>query len=64
MSLLGIDIGTTGTKGGVFTADGRMLAFAARSYPLIVPDAVLVACNCGLEIWLQNTGKKISNTLL
>jgi xylulokinase len=38
MSLLGIDIGTTGTKGAVFSADGRMLASAGRIYPLIVPD--------------------------
>lgn len=37
MSLLGIDIGTTGTKAAVFAADGTILASAYREYPLIFP---------------------------
>jgi xylulokinase len=37
MSLLGLDVGTTGTKGVVFDLDGRILASAYREYPLISP---------------------------
>ena len=37
MSLLGLDIGTTGTKGVAFDLDGRILASAYREYPLISP---------------------------
>jgi xylulokinase len=37
MSLLGIDIGTTGTKAVAFSADGKVLATAYREYPLIFP---------------------------
>jgi len=35
MSLLGIDVGTTGCKAAVFTADGICLAQAYREYPVI-----------------------------
>ncbi len=38
MSYLGIDIGTTGCKAGVFSADGRLLALAYREYPLLSPE--------------------------
>jgi xylulokinase len=37
MSLLGIDIGTTGCKAIVFRVDGQALAHAYREYPLIHP---------------------------
>ena len=37
MSLLGLDVGTTGAKGVVFDLDGRILASAYREYPLISP---------------------------
>ena len=37
MSLMGIDIGTTGCKVGVFTADGLLLAQAYREYPTLHP---------------------------
>jgi xylulokinase len=37
MSLLGIDIGTTGCKAIVFRVDGQVLAHAYREYPLIHP---------------------------
>lgn len=36
MSTLGLDIGTTGCKAAVFSADGAMRASAYREYPLIV----------------------------
>lgn len=34
MSLLGLDIGTSGCKAAVFNTDGEILALAKRSYPL------------------------------
>ncbi len=37
MSLLGLDVGTTGTKAVAFDLDGRMLASAYREYPLRSP---------------------------
>ncbi len=37
MSLLGLDVGTTGTKGVAFDLDGRVVASAYREYPLISP---------------------------
>ena len=37
MSLLGIDIGTTGCKVGAFSVDGKRLALAYREYPTLHP---------------------------
>lgn len=37
MSLLGLDVGTTGTKAVAFDLDGRIVASAYREYPLISP---------------------------
>ena len=42
MSLMGIDVGTTGVKAVVFAQDGRQLAQAYREYPLLNPQARLV----------------------
>lgn len=38
MSYLGLDIGTTGCKAGIFDAQGRLLALAYREYPLLAPQ--------------------------
>jgi len=38
MSLMGLDIGTTGTKATIFNEEGRMLASAYREYPLLHPQ--------------------------
>jgi xylulokinase len=38
MSYLGIDIGTTGCKAGVFSGDGVLLTLAYREYPLLAPE--------------------------
>lgn len=38
MSLLGIDIGTSGCKAGAFSADGRCLGMAYREYPTLHPQ--------------------------
>ncbi|MBI4560222.1 MAG: hypothetical protein HY706_21735 [Candidatus Hydrogenedentes bacterium] len=37
MSLLGLDVGTTGTKGVAFDLDGSPIASAYREYPLLSP---------------------------
>lgn len=37
MSLMGLDVGTTGAKATVFNADGDVLASAYREYPLVQP---------------------------
>lgn len=52
MSLLGIDIGTTGCKAGAFSEDGRCLHLAYREYPTLHPrpgwaeldSAAVMAC--------------------
>ncbi|MBO5271027.1 MAG: xylulokinase, partial [Clostridia bacterium] len=36
--LLGIDVGTSGTKSAVFTSDGTLVAEAPASYPLYQPE--------------------------
>ena len=36
--LLGIDVGTSGTKSAVFTSDGTLVAEATASYPLYQPE--------------------------
>jgi xylulokinase len=38
MSLLGIDVGTTGCKSGLFSQDGRLLAFAYEEYDFSRPE--------------------------
>ena len=38
MSLLGIDVGTTGCKAGIVTADGQIVALAYREYPILHPQ--------------------------
>ena len=37
MSLLGVDVGTTGTKAVAFNLDGEVIASAYREYPLLSP---------------------------
>ncbi len=38
MSLIGLDIGTTGCKAVIFTMDGDILGRAAREYPILTPQ--------------------------
>jgi xylulokinase len=38
MSLLGIDVGTTGCKAGIVTTGGDILALAYREYPILHPE--------------------------
>ena len=37
MSIMGIDIGTTGTKAIAFSEDGKVLAQAYNEYDLVFP---------------------------
>ena len=50
MSLLGLDIGSTGTKGLVFSEDGRVIAKAYREYPMRFPRAGWVEIDSN-EMW-------------
>lgn len=38
MSLMGVDVGTTGVKAVVFDEDGRLLSSAYEEYPLLFPE--------------------------
>ena len=37
MSVIGLDVGTTGCKAIVFDETGRILARASREYPVLIP---------------------------
>jgi xylulokinase len=50
MSVLGLDIGTTGTKAVVFAEDGEILASAYEEYPLIFPRPGWAEIDSGV-IW-------------
>ena len=50
MSLLGLDIGTTGCKAIVFDADGHILASAYREYPLDQPQPGWIELDAAL-VW-------------
>lgn len=50
MSLLGIDIGTSGCKAAAFSADGRCHAMAHREYATLHPGPGLAELN-SLEVW-------------
>ncbi len=50
MSLMGLDIGTTGTKAIVFSRDGKILAAAYREYPLHSPQAGWLEINPN-QVW-------------
>lgn len=50
MSLLGLDIGTTGCKAVVFNLDGKFLASAYREYPLIFPKPGWIELDSNL-VW-------------
>ena len=50
MSLLGVDIGTTGCKAAAFTEDGRCLASAYREYPTQHPAPGLAELD-SLAVW-------------
>ncbi|NUQ62954.1 MAG: hypothetical protein HUU20_10715 [Pirellulales bacterium] len=38
MSTMGVDVGTTGCKAGVFDSEGNLRALAYREYPLVSPE--------------------------
>ena len=50
MSLLGVDIGTTGTKAVAFTPRGRIIASAYKEYPLHHPQPGWVQLD-PVEVW-------------
>jgi xylulokinase len=66
MSLIGLDVGTTGCKATIFAPDGRIISHAAREYSILTPrpnwveqDAELVwrrACEALREAVSKNHG--------
>ena len=50
MSLLGIDVGTTGCKSVVFSEDGKILSQSYKEYPEIYPKPGWVEMNPE-QIW-------------
>jgi len=50
MSLMGLDVGTTGVKAMAFTPEGKVLARAYREYPELYPKPGWVEMNPD-EIW-------------
>ncbi|MFQ6065744.1 MAG: FGGY family carbohydrate kinase [bacterium] len=64
MSLMGLDVGTTGVKAMAFTPEGKVLARAHREYPELYPRPGWVQMNPD-EIWrstkevISEVGKKV-----
>ena len=54
MSYLGLDIGTTGCKAGVFDARGNLLTLAYREYPLLFPE----------RGWAEIDSEQVSNACM
>ncbi len=54
MSLMGLDVGTTGVKAMAFTPEGKVLARAYREYPELYPKPGWVEMNPN-EIWKCST---------
>ena len=52
MSLLGIDVGTTGCKAGVMNAEGHLLALAYREYDILNPQPGWAELD-GRAVWGQ-----------
>jgi xylulokinase len=52
MSLLGIDVGTTGCKAGVFAEDGRLLASAYEEYDVCRPQPGWAELDA-VEVWTR-----------
>ncbi|MEM2084076.1 MAG: FGGY family carbohydrate kinase, partial [Nitrososphaerota archaeon] len=61
MYLLGIDVGTSGTKSIIFDLNGKIISRAYVEYPLIFPDHGFIEQNP--EIWWDATIKTIKNAM-
>lgn len=61
MSLLGLDVGTSGCKAAVFSGDGRMLALAYREYDTLRPKPDWAELDVH-EVWekVQETIREVS----
>jgi len=62
MSLMGLDVGTTGVKAMTFTPEGKVLARSYREYPELYPKPGWVEMNPN-EIW-RSTKEVISEVAL
>ena len=52
MSLMGLDIGTTGTKANIFNEEGKIVASSYREYPLLHPRPGWIELAPG-QVWLS-----------
>ncbi|MDP2982545.1 MAG: xylulokinase [Candidatus Latescibacter sp.] len=59
--LLGIDLGTSSVRAGIFREDGARIAIAARAYPIETP--VPGASLQDPELWWRRTGEAIAEAL-
>ena len=59
--LLGIDLGTSSVRAGIYREDGARLAIAARSYPIEVPSPEISEQNP--ELWWRGTCEAIGESL-
>jgi sugar (pentulose or hexulose) kinase len=55
MSLLGLDVGTTGCKAAVFSTDGRLLALAYAEYDYRSPEAGWAELDVQAMVRLERT---------
>lgn len=60
-SLLGIDLGTSSVRSGIFREDGTMVALACRTYPIETPSAGRAEQDP--ELWWQQTCESIKEAL-
>ena len=60
-NLLGIDLGTSSVRAGVFRENGRRLSVAARAYPIEAPSPEISEQNP--ELWWIKTCEAVRETL-
>jgi xylulokinase len=59
--LLGIDLGTSSVRAGIYREDGARLSIAARAYPIEAPSPEIAEQNP--ECWWRNTGEAVREAL-
>ena len=59
--LLGIDIGTTGTRSLVINEDGSIIGSAVKEYPLYTPQTWVGWARTRRLVWCYNTNNQRSS---
>ncbi|MHB9029027.1 MAG: xylulokinase [Candidatus Latescibacterota bacterium] len=60
-NLLGIDLGTSSVRAGIYREDGARLSIAARAYPIEAPSPEIAEQNP--ELWWRNAGEAVHAAL-